>query len=55
MEAEVGVMHFEDERTSHKPKKMQAPLEAGKGRETDSPLDPPANMLILALQTISDF
>ena len=41
IEAEDRGMHLEDEGMSHKPKKMWVPLEAGKGKKTDSPQEPP--------------
>ena len=45
MEAKDRGMHLEDEGMSHKPKKMRAPLEAAKGKQTDSPLEPPGGTL----------
>ena len=45
MEAEDRGMHLEDEGMSQKPKKMPVPLEAGKAKETESPLEPPGGAL----------
>lgn len=46
MEAAIRVMNtFEDKGMSSKPKKRQVPLEAGKGKGTDSPLETPEGML----------
>ena len=45
MEAEDRGMHLGDEGMSQKPKKLRAPLEAGKAKETESPLEPPGGTL----------
>ena len=41
--AKVGVMHLENGKKSHKPKNAgsRMPLETGKGKETESSLEPP--------------
>lgn len=50
MEAAIRVMNtFEDKGMSSKPKKRQVPLEAGKGKGTDSPeVTSPPDTLTLA-------
>lgn len=47
MEAAIRVMNtFEDKGMSSKPKKRQVPLEAGKGKGTDPPLEPLGGTLL---------
>ena len=41
VEAEIGVMLFEDGGRGHKSKNTSDPLEAQKGKETHSPSEPP--------------
>lgn len=52
MEAEIGVMLFEDGGRGHKSKNTSDPLEAQKGKETNSPSEPPEETLLADTLTL---
>lgn len=53
VEAEIGVMLFEDGGRGHKSKNTSDPLEAQKGKETNSPSEPPTPEETLLADTLT--